>query len=332
MTPGRRQDWRGWIGGWLRAGLSFSRRWLGLPWAGLAAGVLGLVILAGCGPGESEPAARTRLASEILDQQATEVALHTRVAANIYASQTAAVPTATPTPRATLTPTSTPTFTPTQSPTPTLTPAPGGRVTAREVMAYEGPGTQYRSLAALPKGTGLLFEGQHERCAWLKIRLADGQPAWISGHAARVQMDVPCEALPAGAFRPMTGTLILDHRPRQGRGELTIENGTSKDAVLLLANLAEAPQVAIYVQSGERFTLTGIPDGEYVVFFAAGEGWLGDAGRFELPGGQQRFTDTVRYTSSSREYTTWTLTLHPVVGGTAETEALSPDEFPPLTP
>ena len=80
----------------------------------LAAWLISGLLLAACGPSRSD-----------LDATAT------RIAAGVYATQTAAVPTHTPThtPAPTHTPTSTPTPTPTHTPTPTDTPTPAASPT-----------------------------------------------------------------------------------------------------------------------------------------------------------------------------------------------------------
>lgn len=74
----------------------------------------------------------------------------------------------------------------------------------------------------------------------------------------------------------------------------------------------------------------GIPDGEYYVYFSTGADWDAVDYRFTSDAAYQKFEDTFAYETNSQKYTVWTITLHPVEGGTGGTEPVSPDEFPSL--
>lgn len=130
--------------------------------------------------------------------------------------------------------------------------------------------------------------------------------------------------LPTGSYivRELTG----------GKARLEVENGIDLDAVLVLSSSAEPsiPLVAVYIQSGDSFTVTKIKGGTYVLYFAIGEDWDNDSKKFIGETIYQQFEDEFDFVSSSRTYTIWTVTLHPVIGGTAGTEFLSEDEFPGL--
>jgi type IV secretory pathway VirB10-like protein len=70
---------------------------------------------------------------------------------------------------------------PTPSPTPKVTPAPPLRVTKvlwASVNLREGPGTNYKVIGNLKKGTSLTI--LETKGNWLRVRLEDGSEAWVS--------------------------------------------------------------------------------------------------------------------------------------------------------
>ncbi len=64
----------------------------------------------------------------------------------------------------------------------------------------------------------------------------------------------------------------FDSRPRDGRGELSISNGTQHSAVVRLAEIEGEREYLWYVKSG-RIELSGIEDGVYGLQFCIGDGW-----------------------------------------------------------
>lgn len=123
------------------------------------------------------------------------------------------------------------------------------------------------------------------------------------------------------------GRVLRD--PGSGYGEITVENGTDHDAVLTLSH-SDSPVGSLYVGRGQTARLTDIPDGEYEVFFTSGVDW--DGSRFTRSCNFSRFSETAQFqtiTSGGQvQYTTFSMTLHPVAGGTASILPVSPDLFP----
>ena len=127
------------------------------------------------------------------------------------------------------------------------------------------------------------------------------------------------------------GTLLVKELSG-GWGELTIENGLDLDAVVILARSEEPeiPLLAVYVHSKDSYTITGIKDGTYVIYYTIGEDWDTDAKKFIGETEYKRFEDELHFETTGSTYTTYEATLHSVAGGTAGTEYLDEYEFPNL--
>lgn len=133
--------------------------------------------------------------------------------------------------------------------------------------------------------------------------------------------------------RLLTGTFIVK-KLSGGRGELTIENGLSSDAIVVLSK-STRPKVAlmsVYIQSENTYTITGIPDGVYILYYSFGEDWDSNSKKFTVTPTHGRFKGELEFktttTATHIDYTGYTATLHPVPGGTAKTEPVSEADFP----
>jgi len=130
--------------------------------------------------------------------------------------------------------------------------------------------------------------------------------------------------------RLATGTVVKQTGALNGMGELTVENGLDLDAVAVLSR--DSWLLAVYVRNNSSHTIGGIPDGNYELFFTLGEDW--DAGQAEFTRRRDlsRFEESFPFTSTSTTYSIWSVTLHPVPGGTASSEDVPESQFPSLTP
>jgi hypothetical protein len=115
---------------------------------------------------------------------------------------------------------------------------------------------------------------------------------------------------------------------RTGRGELTIDNGGGQDGVV------SSPAFSVYVRNGSKYTVKGIRDGTYEIFFTTGADWDSQNRTFTRDHTFQRFDDTLNFTttktSTEIRWSTWTITLHSVIGGTANASEVNPNDFPAL--
>jgi hypothetical protein len=126
--------------------------------------------------------------------------------------------------------------------------------------------------------------------------------------------------------RPVTA-VIMPNASATGYGELTIENGTANDGVVILT-LNDVPITAAYIRTMESFKLRGIRDGTYFLYFSTGEGWNGKV--FTLSPSHKKFEDSFPFTTGTTTYTTWSVTLQGVVGGTAAADDVNPSAFPSI--
>ena len=121
-----------------------------------------------------------------------------------------------------------------------------------------------------------------------------------------------------------------------GYGELRIENGRDLDAVGIIASSREPkiPLIAVYIQSKDSFTVEGIKDDMYTLYFTLGEDWDSNMKKFTRKITYARFEDQLEFkttrTATEINYTIFTVTLHPVTGGAAETKPVSEADFPEL--
>jgi hypothetical protein len=166
---------------------------------------------------------------------------------------------------------------------------------------------------------------------------ADGPSALraaLAAVSAKLPGEQPALKLPAagqkGDARPSNGKLIRSGSG-DGRGELTINNGGSADAVVTLSK-GHKPVVSIYVRKGKDHTVKGVPDGTYTVFFTGGKGWDDAARAFGRDCAFQRFEDPMKFrtirTATEIRWSRWSVTLQRVIGGNARTSDVDPSDFP----
>lgn len=121
--------------------------------------------------------------------------------------------------------------------------------------------------------------------------------------------------------------------------EVTIKNGQTEDVVVCLTQ-ANYPHHTIrneYIRAGEAFQMTSIPNGIYFIKSLIGRDWNPDSvamdglhGFFDT---NPRFStsdepkDLIRLAQTDSEYSIYSITLYPVIGGTMKTRRMSPEEF-----
>ncbi len=121
-----------------------------------------------------------------------------------------------------------------------------------------------------------------------------------------------------------------------GLGELKIVNGTDLDAVAKLVNITTNKSiVTVYVQANSTYTINKIANGDYKLFFNLGNDWNSEIKAFSINSTYEVFEDIFDFITTNNEsgeyietkYSTFSVTLNPIIGGQAETENINPEEF-----
>jgi uncharacterized protein YraI len=234
-------------------------------------------------------------------------------------------------------PTSTPEIvapTPTAPPAATATPLPPsavpapplGIVLSSKLRVREGPGTRYPIITTLDANTPLEVLSQAQGLDWLKVRLLDGQEGWVS--ADFVQLNVDRATVPVGYFRPLTG-MIHNYTGPRGHGELRLQNSNASDRLVVVTRNTE-PVMSAYLRAGESFTIDGIADGTYRLYYSQGEDWDGTAFTHNVK--TSRSSGALLFTTTERTYSTWNIDIFVPSGGNTDVEAIPAAAFPVLPP
>jgi hypothetical protein len=130
------------------------------------------------------------------------------------------------------------------------------------------------------------------------------------------------------------GTEILKRRRNSGYGKFTVDNGTANDAVVELVDVQTKKAIrAFYIESGKSFTENRIGPGTYSIYFLTGRDWNAQSLQFNRGDEFGLFDQTATFYEQRNEETgkvefhEFSITLHPVPGGTAHTSGLDADEF-----
>lgn len=115
-------------------------------------------------------------------------------------------------------------------------------------------------------------------------------------------------------------------------GELKIENGSQYDAIAKLVNsLTNTSVYSVYIAAGSNYSIKQIPDGKFQLLFSLGKDWDLSNNKFKSCKTFARFDDSFIFTTTRQfyglEYSTFRVTLNPVVGGTAKTNEIVETEF-----
>jgi hypothetical protein len=145
----------------------------------------------------------------------------------------------------------------------------------------------------------------------------------------RLRVSIP--TTPAhGTPRPASGT-YLHSGDRSGNGQLTVQNGSTTDAVITLA-VGNHARFSVFIRHGATYKVPSINDGTYAVYYASGADWDSTSGTFARECAFTKFDKglafTTRSVSGGIEYSTWSISLQPVAGGTATTSKVDPRKYP----
>ncbi|HEU4424058.1 MAG TPA: hypothetical protein VFR67_16115 [Pilimelia sp.] len=118
-------------------------------------------------------------------------------------------------------------------------------------------------------------------------------------------------------------------RARGGSGQIKITNGESVDKVVsLVPSGSKNPVTTVYIWGKSSHTVLGVRDGTYRLYLTNGVDWDSAQRKFTRKCGFAQFADPIKFRTTSRTYTIWTITLQPTRGGNARTTDVEPDAFP----
>lgn len=144
----------------------------------------------------------------------------------------------------------------------------------------------------------------------------------------------PTQAYQVGSFVPKVtkdtdrrlGNGSYLKRTRGGLGQLKIENGSTDTVVSIVRGKTTVTRV--YVRAKATVTVRGVRDGTYHIYMTSGKDWDDRFKAFSRDCQFERFDDSLKFTTTSRTYTIWTISLRPVPGGNAHISPVDPDGFP----
>jgi hypothetical protein len=243
-------------------------------------------------------------------------AIETQMAADVFHPVTASIPTiGTP---------------PTLEPSPTPIPTVIALVQAATLEMYGIPDLYSPAIDSFVNKDKVNVVGQYKDCIWLLVKKADGKQGWILSGEGSSKITVYCSSIPVALFRPPNGFYIEDARFGSGLGTLTVDNGRDSDGVVALVDGFNKVVISFYLRSRDTLTLSKVPDGNYYVYFEIGKDWNWEKGSFNTVQEMSKFDNILTFTTGSTAYSTYSLTLHPVAGGTARTINIDPASFPSL--
>jgi hypothetical protein len=204
----------------------------------------------------------------------------------------------------------------------------GSQRTKQPTKNYDALAEKYGGTIHVPKG--LTLETAAPSNQWEVVRT---EPLPKSRGASNGVSEVP-----AGLVSSLpNGTELRKRRHTDGLGELTVENGTSFDAVVHLVDLNSEKTIrTFYVDTGSAFTERQIAPGAYGIFFATGSDWNTGLKTFNYSvnyshfGRNMEFSETRQPDSGKIEYNTYQITLQPVQGGNATTDPSDKNVFDKL--
>ncbi len=115
-----------------------------------------------------------------------------------------------------------------------------------------------------------------------------------------------------------------------GSGEFTINNagGATDVVVSLVPNGGKVAAFTVFVSAGKTFKVKRVKDGNYQVYMSTGVDWDAAVAGFTRSCEFEKFADLFEFKTTSRQYTTWEITLKATVGGNADTDTVDPGDFP----
>lgn len=159
----------------------------------------------------------------------------------------------------------------------------------------------------------------------------DSTPSTTSSTYSNNSINSEPETPPRPDYSLPHGTILKESSYYlSGNGTLEISNGTQYDAVAKLIRGNTAVH-SVYIRANSTYTIKDVSDGYYELMFAQGSDWNTATEQFNKNQSYSTFEETFDFKTTEDSqyvyYSTFEVTLNPVVGGSAETSSVNPAEF-----
>ena len=126
-----------------------------------------------------------------------------------------------------------------------------------------------------------------------------------------------------------TGRFLVDGL-RGGANTVTIENRGGLDGIVAFAQGSQRPLMSVYVRKKSEFTISGMVDGSYDVYFTLGQDWDARYRTFTRFCSFLKSDNKANLTSSATQYTIGTLTFGLPAGSKqgSRSTVIDPEDFP----
>ena len=204
-------------------------------------------------------------------------------------------------------------------------------VSAATTLLRSGPGSDHKTLGVLAEFHDLRATDEPVG-GWLPVVVYRGQDVVQDGFvliehirpgSGNLARRAHCASV-AGA-PPANGEILRGRST--GLHTILVNNGLGYDAYVKAVSPTGRASLAFFVQSQTSARITGVPDGSYRIAFATGDSFSRGCSRFLDNMRAQAFDETETFDSRGGSTSELTVTLHPVPGGMASTQAISLEEF-----
>jgi hypothetical protein len=166
-------------------------------------------------------------------------------------------------------------------------------------------------------------------------QVVDAEPVAAPGQQAATDGRKPTEITdprPTDYNSLPTGTRIEEDIGIGGHGKLTVENGTSDDAVVRLCDVATDQTLRwFFVQAHSSAHVAKVPRGTYRLAFTTGLNWVESEDTFSWHPSYSEFDKTFEFSerrdSEGVQYKAISVTLNPVMFGNVKTKTITREEF-----
>ncbi|WP_299404431.1 hypothetical protein [Acaryochloris sp. IP29b_bin.148] len=180
----------------------------------------------------------------------------------------------------------------------------------------------------------LLLSGVYLGCS---IPESDRYPTPVPIYSPPPLPELPSPSpTPTSPPRSLENGTVIDSLIYEGKGHMTVENDTARDAVVKLRDDQTQTTIAsIYVKAHHQAELPKVPDGVFHLLFTSGLDWDSELQKFTQPDRYRKFVNPARFMTKVNEQngyqyeqpSHWTIYLQPSPAGKDPVDSISEKEF-----